>query len=70
MKLTTIQKLSLAFLACTLVPAYLVANWRYEVGFANFAEKIEREEELLQSTQKLPITKCVAMAKASANGPH
>jgi len=53
MKLTTLPKLSLAFFACTLVPAYLVANWRYEVDFAVFSEKIEREEELLQSTQKL-----------------
>jgi hypothetical protein len=53
MKLSTLQKLGLAFFVCTLVPAYLVANWRYEVDFSVFSEKIEREEELLQSTQKL-----------------
>jgi hypothetical protein len=53
MKVTTVQKISLAFFACTLLPAYHVANWRYEVSFSVLSEKIEREDELLQSTQKL-----------------
>lgn len=53
MKLTALQKICLVFFACTLVPAYLAANWRYEANFTALSEKLEREQELLQSTQKL-----------------
>jgi hypothetical protein len=53
MKLSAIQKIGMVFFACTLVPAYLVANWRYESNFSVISEKLEREEELLQSAQKL-----------------
>ena len=53
MKLTRLQKIFLIFFACTLVPAYLVANWRYEANFSVLTEKIAREDGLRQSTQKL-----------------
>lgn len=53
MKLSDLQKICLVFFVCTLAPAYLFANWRYEVSFSALSEKLEREEELLQSTQKL-----------------
>lgn len=53
MKLNALQKIALAFFVCTLVPAFFVANWRFDVNDTVLSEKIEREEELLQSAQKL-----------------
>lgn len=53
MKLSRIQKISLAFFLCTLLPAYLIANWRHEANLNVITDKFEREQKLHISTDKL-----------------
>ncbi len=53
MKLTRIQQIGLAFLVCSLFPAYFIAQWRYEVKLASLDEMLQKEQALHTSTNKL-----------------
>ena len=53
MTLTHAQKFAAVFLACTLVLSYVTANVRHAHQQAVIADKLEREESLHQSTDKL-----------------
>ena len=55
MKLTRIQQICFVFFACTLLPSYLIANWRHDANLAALTEKLEREHGLNLSTDKLQI---------------
>ena len=53
MNLTRLQKIGLAFFAVTLVPAYLIADWRHSVNLTQLDTAYARELDLHQSTDKL-----------------
>ena len=53
MKLTRIQKIGLAFFIGSLLPAYLIANWRYEVKLADLNAMFQKEQSLHLSTDRL-----------------
>ena len=53
MTLTRLQKVGLAFFVCTLVPAYLIADWRHAATLTNLDAAYAREQDLHQSTDKL-----------------
>ncbi len=55
MKLTRVQKFSLAFFIFSLLPAYLLAHWRFEENLAMVTDKFAREQTLHLSTDKLLI---------------
>lgn len=55
MKLTRIQKMSVAFFACTLPIAFLIAQWRYEAKLASLNETLQKEHALHLSADKLLI---------------
>jgi hypothetical protein len=57
MKLSRIQKISIAFFIFSLLPAYLIANWRHETNVAVISERFEEEKNLHLSTDKL-ISNC------------
>ena len=57
MTLTRLQKIGLAFFVCTLVPAYLIANWRHSATLETLDAAYVREADLLKSTDKL-ISNC------------
>lgn len=66
MKLTRIQKITLAFFVSSLLPAYLIANWRYEAKLANLEEVLHKEQSLHQSTDRL-LSNCEKNAEHQAN---
>jgi hypothetical protein len=51
--LSRTQKLGFAFFLCTLLPAYWIANWRYESKLVLISTLSEREQSLHHSTDKL-----------------
>ena len=53
MNLTRLQKIGVVFFVCTLVPAYLVADWRHSVTLTQLDAAYAREQDLHQSTDKL-----------------
>ena len=53
MNLTRLQKISIAFFICSLLPAYLIANWRHAENLTAITERYERERNLHLSTDKL-----------------
>jgi hypothetical protein len=53
MTLSRIQKISVVFFIATLIPSYLIANWRLNVNEAVITEEFEREKSLHLSTDKL-----------------
>lgn len=53
MNLSRIQKIGLAFFIATLLPAYLIAHWRYDANLSAIEEKFEREQKLHLSSDKL-----------------
>jgi hypothetical protein len=53
MKLSRRQQAALAFFVCSLLPAYLIANWRYEAQLAVLNEMLQKEQALHMSTDKL-----------------
>ncbi len=53
MKLNRIHKFGLAFFVFSLIPAYFVANWRYESQLASIQEIFQKEQALHLSTDKL-----------------
>ena len=66
MKLTRIQKIGLVFFVCTLLPAYWIANWRYEANLANLTETLNKEQALHLSTDKL-LRNCEKNAEGKAH---
>ena len=62
MTVTGMHKKWLVYFACTLIPAYWVANWRHETNLSAIQEKLQREEAFLLSTEKL-IKNCVSNAE-------
>lgn len=63
MKFSHLQKIGLVFFAISLLPAYLIADWRYEVKSVAIAEILERENSLHKSADKL-LSNC---EKVNAN---
>ena len=61
MKLARIQKIGIAFLMCSLLPAYLIANWRYEAKLSNLDQMLQKEQALHLSTDKL-LSNCEKIA--------
>ena len=55
MSLSGIQKIGIAFFIASLLPAYLIAHWRYEANISSIQDKFEREHNLHLSTDKLLI---------------
>ena len=53
MTLTRNQKIALAFFIFSLIPAYFIAQWRYESSVQSITEELEREHALHLSTDKL-----------------
>lgn len=53
MTLTRFQKMCVAFFVCTLLPAYLIADWRHSTTLATLDSAYAREQDLHQSTDKL-----------------
>ena len=57
MSISRMQKIGLAFFLCTLLPAYLIANWRHETNHNAITDRFEREQKLHLSTDKL-VSNC------------
>ena len=53
MTLTRIQKIGIAIFVMSLLPATLIANWRYESKLASLTDMFEKEQALHMSTDKL-----------------
>jgi pyrroline-5-carboxylate reductase len=53
MKLSRLQQVALAFFVSSLLPAYLIANWRYETQLANLNGMLQKEQALHVSADKL-----------------
>jgi len=57
MKLTRIQEIGLIFFVCTLLPSYFIAQWRHDANHITITEKLEREQSINLSADKL-LTNC------------
>jgi hypothetical protein len=66
MTLTRIQKIGIAIFVMSLLPATLIANWRYESKLASLTDMFEKEQALHLSTDKLLIN-CEKIAATKAN---
>ena len=55
MSLSRIQKIAIVFFIASLLPAYLIAQWRYGANISSIQDKFERERNLHLSTDKLLI---------------
>lgn len=66
MKLTRNHKIGLIFFVCSLLPAYWIANWRYEANLANLTETLNKEQALHLSTDKL-LSNCEKNAEGKAH---
>ena len=53
MKLTRLQKIAIAFFIFSLLPAYLLANWRHQDNLEAINDRYQREQALHLSTDKL-----------------
>jgi hypothetical protein len=53
MTLTRLHKMGVAFFVCTLIPAYLIADWRHSANLASLDAAYAREQDLHESTDKL-----------------
>lgn len=71
MKLSRLQKLSLAFFVITWGPSYLIADWRHNANLSRITHEIEQEQALRQSAEKL-ISNCEQSEAKNAPGygPH
>ena len=65
MKLTRTHTIVLSVILASLLPAYLVANWRYNTKLASLTETFEKEQALHLSTDKLLIN-CEKIDAANA----
>ena len=66
MKLTRIQKISIAVFLVSLAPAFWFANWRYESKLAGLNDMFAKEQTLHMSTDKL-LSNCEKNAANNAN---
>jgi acyl-homoserine lactone acylase PvdQ len=66
MKLTRIQKIAIAIFVASLLPATLIANWRYNSKLDSITGLFAKEQALHQSTDKLLIN-CDKIASTKAN---
>ena len=66
MKLTRVQKISIAVFSLSLAPAYWIANWRYDSKLATINEMHAKQQALHLSTDKL-LVNCEKIAAAKAN---
>jgi hypothetical protein len=66
MTLTRRQTIGLLFFVGSLLPAYLIANWRYDAKLASVIEMFEKEQALHLSTDKL-VSNCEKIAASKAN---
>ncbi len=55
MQLTRIQKIGMALFIASLLPAALIANWRYNTKLDSLSAMFEKEQTLHQSTEKLLV---------------
>lgn len=61
MKLTRLQTICLACFLVSLLPAYWFANWRYEAQLGNLNDRLEKEQTLHASVDKL-MSNCEKIA--------
>ena len=66
MKFTQVQKIGFFFFICTLLPSYLIAQWRHDDNLATLTEQLEREQTLHTSTDKL-LNNCERNEKREPN---
>jgi hypothetical protein len=66
MTLARIHKIGIAVFLASLLPATLIANWRYESKLASLTDMFEKEQALHLSTDKLLIN-CEKIAATKAN---
>lgn len=66
MTLTRLQKISLLFVISSLLPAYLIANWRHADNLNTITAQYEREQQLHLSTDKL-VSNCAQNAQKENN---
>jgi len=55
MSLSRIQKIAIALFIGSFLPAYLMAQWRYDANISSIQDKFERERNLHLSTDKLLV---------------
>ena len=65
MKLTRLQTIFLACFVASLLPAYWLANWRYEAQLGNLNDRLEKEQALHASVDKL-MNNCEKIAARPA----
>ena len=65
MKLTRTHTIVLSVILASLLPAYLVANWRYNAKLSSLTDMFEKEQALHLSTDKLLIN-CEKNASSEA----
>ena len=53
MTLTLHRKIAIAFFVFSLIPAYFIAQWRYQFNVSAITEELEREHALHVSVDKL-----------------
>jgi hypothetical protein len=53
MTLTLHKKIAIAFFVFSLIPAYFIAQWRYQFNVSAITEELEREHALHVSVDKL-----------------
>lgn len=66
MTLTRVQKIAIAIFVVSLLPATLIANWRYNSKLASLNDMFEKEQTLHLSTDKL-LDNCEKIAAIKAN---
>jgi hypothetical protein len=66
MTFTHIQKISLMVFIVSLLPAFWIANWRYDSKLANLNDELAKQQALHLSTDKL-LANCEKIAVARAN---
>jgi len=66
MKFTRIQKITIAVFIVSLLPAYWIANWRFDSKLTTLHEMFEKQQALHLSAEKL-LVNCEKIAAAKAN---
>ena len=66
MKFTRMQKIRIAVFIVSLLPAYWIANWRFDSKLTTLHEMFEKQQALHLSADKL-LANCEKIAAAKAN---
>lgn len=66
MKFTRMQKIRIAVFIVSLLPAYWIANWRFDSKLTTLHEMFEKQQALHLSANKL-LANCEKIAAAKAN---